>query len=143
VSGATGSLELVTNYNTGQVSGFASGGVQAGLNGGAQGSVFSGFIWGPLQGNNSGYSGGFTTGAFSPSALGVFGSASSGGVAGNPVTFTPGGVKVVGVSVGGNLLNTATVTASATQYSQPISLGKYSGFGPLDWVLYAARQVCK
>jgi hypothetical protein len=144
VAGGTGSAEIVVNYNTGQVSGFTSYGVQAGLTGGAQGSVFSGFIYGPLQGNNSGYSNGFTSGTYSWSAFGIFGSASSGGVAGNPLAFVPGGVKVGGVSIGGNLLGvTPNGSLSATQYSQPLQLGKYWAFSPLDWALYGARQVCK
>ena len=58
IGGQTGSLELVVNYNTGQVSGFVSGGFQAGWNGVAQASASTGFIYGDLMADNSGYKGG-------------------------------------------------------------------------------------
>ena len=79
VGGQTGSLETVVNYNSGQVSVFASGGLQVGWSGGAQASVLTGFLWGDLKGDNSGYQGGFTTVAGSATAGGGYISHSSGG----------------------------------------------------------------
>jgi hypothetical protein len=61
VGGATGSLDLVTNYNTGQISGFASGGLFGGINGEWSAQISSGSIYGNLAANNSNFSGSFRT----------------------------------------------------------------------------------
>lgn len=54
-----------------------------------------------------------------------------------------GVVKVGGVSFGGGLVGGFSGGVTATSYSSPTQLGKYWAFTPLDWVLYAATQVCK
>jgi hypothetical protein len=137
---------MVVNYNTGQTSGFLSGGAQAGWNGGVSGSVFSGFIYGPLNGDNSGYSGGFTTTSipvYPEYGLNAFVSASSGGLTGpSGVVPTPGGVSVVGVSAGGSLLNTQTGGVSVTNYTKPLSFGKWGLTTPIDFLLFLARRGC-
>ena len=128
------------NYDSGQVSGFASGGFQLGWNGVAQGSAFTGFIFGNLKGDNSGYSGGFTT-LSGNARLGGFLSVASGGP-GAPLNFRP--VSVAGVNAGVSLIPTPTVTGSATNYTKPLQLGKFWGLSnPLDLALYLANQVCR
>jgi RHS repeat-associated protein len=134
--------ELVVNYNSGQVSAFAFGGMQVGWNGGASGSVYSGFIYG-LNSSNSNYSGGFT-GVNGAAGIGGFAASSSGGLTGGPGGLVPNGaVKVGGVSFGGGLLGGFSGGVTATNYTNPAQLGKYWALGPVDWLLYAARQVCQ
>ena len=140
IGGQTGSLELVVNYQSGQVSGFASAGLQLGWNGGAQGSVFTGFIYWDLGANNSGYSGGFTSLSANAGVGGSL-SVSSGGLNG-PTNFRP--VSVAALNLGTSLVPGPTGTASATNYTQPLSLGKFWALSnPLDLTLFLAAQVCK
>lgn len=139
-----GGGELVVNYDTGQVSAFAFGCLQVGWNGGASGSVYTGFVWG-LNGSNSNYSGGFT-GVNGGAGLGVFAESSSGGLTAGPSGLVPNrNVNAAGISVGGGLLGGFSGGVTATNYSDPTQLGKFWGFGlnPVDWLLYAARQLCK
>jgi len=139
-----GGGELVVNYDTGQVSAFAFGGLQVGWNGGVSGSVYTGFVWG-LNGTNSNYSGGFT-GVNGGAGLGGFAESSSGGLTGGTSGLVPNGnVNAAGISLGGGLLGGFSGGVTATNYSNPAQLGKFWGFGlsPVDWLLYAARQVCK
>jgi hypothetical protein len=138
IGGQTGTLELVMNYDSGQVSGFASGGFQFGWNGGAQGSVFTGYISGPLGGDNGGYQGGFTTASLSvpvpAPGLSAVGSVSKSG----------NGVKSVTGGVGGSLLGRYGLTVSKTDYTKPLQLGKYWAFSnPNDLLFFIAHQVCK
>jgi hypothetical protein len=140
IGGQTGSLELVVNYGSGQVSGFASGGLQLGWNAGAQGSAFTGFIYGDLQADNGGYHGGFTS-LSGNARVGGFLSVSSGGP-NAPLIFRP--VSVAGVSLGVSLIPTPTLTGSAVNYSNPVQLGKYWALAnPADLSLNLAAQVCK
>ena len=151
VSGALGAVgsgeaggEVVVNYDSGQVSAFGFGGLQGGWNGVASGSLYSGFVWG-LNSSNSNYSGGFT-GVVAGGTVGGFAASSSGGLTSGPAGLAPSsGVKVVGGSVGASLVGPFSGGVNATNYSDPVQLGKYWGFGPneLDWLLYAARQACK
>jgi RHS repeat-associated protein len=145
VGGQTGSLELVINYNSGQISGFASFGLQVGWNGGAQGSAFTGFLYGQLNSNNSGYAGGFSTISGSVGPFGGFHSSSSGGWTQGAQGLVPNGnVTATGASIGASLIPPFTATGSATIYSRPLSLGKYWALGnPVDGGLFLARQVCK
>jgi RHS repeat-associated protein len=134
--------ELVVNYSSGQVSAFGFVGFQVGWNGGASGSVYSGFVYG-LNNSNSNYSGGFT-GVNGGAGLGGFLASSSGGLTGGTSRLVPNGaVKVGGVSFGGGLVGGFSGGVTATSYSSPTQLGKYWAFTPLDWLLYAATQVCK
>jgi hypothetical protein len=139
-----GGGELVINYDTGQVSAFFFGGFQVGWNGGVSGSVYTGYVWG-LNGSNSNYSGGFT-GVNGGAGLGGFAESSSGGLTGGTSGLAPNGkVNAAGISFGGGLLGGFSGGVTATNYSKPAQLGKFWGFGlnPADWLLYAARQVCK
>ena len=138
--------ELVVNYDSGQVSAFAFEGVQVGWNGAASGSVYTGYVWG-LNSSNSNYSGGFT-GVNGGAGLGGFAAGSSQGLDGsglNGIVPNPRGVTAAGISVGGGLMGGFSGGATLTNYSNPAQLGKFWGFGlnPVDWLLYAARQVCK
>jgi hypothetical protein len=148
--GGIGSLggggELVVNYNSGQVSAFGFGGAQVGWNGGLSGSAYSGFIYG-LNDSNSNYAGGFT-GINGGAGLGFFLASSSGGFAGGARGLAvhpsaPGAVTAGGISFGGGLVSGFSGGVTATTYTNPVQLGKFSGFGPMDATLYAARQLCK
>jgi RHS repeat-associated protein len=146
VGGQTGTLEIVVNYNSGQVSAFASGGPQIGWNGGLQGALITGFIY-SLGNSNASYSGGFTNVSASVGPVGIFTALSSGG-ARSPTAIKLNRPNVVGGSLGANILGSpATATAAATNYSQPFGLGSVFNnpylTTPLDYVLYAARQLCK
>jgi len=151
ISGPAGSLEIVTNYRTGQVSGFGAGGISVGWNGGATGAAFSGGVWG-LQGNNSNYSGGFTSvtasGSIPVPFVGLQGtlSGSSGGLTGTPSQMMPDG-QVKSLTFGPNLSLVSprySATAAVTNYSAPKQLGKYwtLAFSPLDQLLFLANQTC-
>jgi RHS repeat-associated protein len=129
IGGQNGSVSVVINYASGQVSGFATGGLQVGWNGLAQASVSVGFIYGALRPNNEGYSGTFTTGSFSGATFGGFGSFGN-------------GVQVYGGSLGTSLTG-VTGTLSRTVTSRPFQFGKTVGsfmMTPLDVVLSVARQ---
>jgi RHS repeat-associated protein len=138
-----GGGELVLNYNSGQVSAFGFGGVQAGWSGGASGSVYTGFVYG-LNNSNSNYSGGFT-GINAGAGVGLFGASSSGGLTGRGGGIAPNGaVKVGGAGFGGSLIGAFSGGVTVTNYSNPVPLGKYWAFGPLDLLLSGARRlVCK
>ena len=141
VGSVGGGGELVFNYNSGQVSAFGFGGVQVGWNGGASGSIYTGFVYG-LNSSNSNYSGGFT-GFNVGDGLGIFGASSSGGLTGGTGGLAPNGaVTAGGISLGGGLLGGLAGGATATNYTNPLQLGKLWAFDPLDALLYAARQLC-
>ena len=136
----------MVNYNSGQVSVFASGGVSVGWQGGAQGSAFTGYVYG-LKNDNSNYSGGFTTisGGAGP---GGFISHSSGG----PNAPTPSGnVWAFGPSIGGSIITSFTGSVSATNYTQLLNLPPQalplvltiSPTGPGDALMYLLRRPCQ
>jgi RHS repeat-associated protein len=139
-----GGLELVENYDTGQVSGFAYGGMQLGWNGGASGSVYTGGVQG-LNGSNSNYSGGFTGFNGGAGGVGVWGASSSGGLTGGVNGLVPNGnVNASGVSLGKGLLTGPSGGFTATNYSNPVQLGKYWYLiDPVDQLMFLARQLCK
>ena len=153
-SGATGILgglegggEIVVNYDTGQTSAFAFGGVHAGVNGALSGTIYTGFAYG-LQGDNSNYSQGFT--GFQ-SSLGLVGdvaifansSAKGGFVKGAPGVVPDFQVTVYGAGVSANLMDLPyTGNANTTYYSNPQQIGRFTGFGLLDYVFYGARRIC-
>jgi hypothetical protein len=137
-----GGGELVVNYNTGQVSAFGFGGFQGGWNGGLSGSAYTGFIYG-LNNSNSNYSAGFT-GVNGGAGLGGFAASSSGGLTGGPSGLVPNGsVTVKGVSFGGGLLGGFSGGVTATNYTNPLQLGKIWAFEPVDLLLYSMRQACR
>jgi RHS repeat-associated protein len=111
IGGQTGSLSVVTNYDSGQISGFATVGLQAGWNGVATATGSIGLIYGNLTSSNSTFAGKFKTlsgsGAEGPGAF---------------VSWSASGVYVVGVS------------ANATAVPLPVN-GEFSwtnSFGPLQ-----------
>ena len=143
VGSVVGGGELVINYDSGQVSAFGFGGAQVGWNGGLSASAYSGFVWG-LNSSNSNYSGGFT-GVNGGAGLGGFASSSSGGLTGGPSGLVPNprSVTAAGVSLGTGLLPGFTGGVNATNYTNPLQLGKYWASSPLDGLFIAARSLCK
>jgi hypothetical protein len=141
IGGTPGSLEVVVNYNSGQVSAFASGGASLGWNGGAQGSVFNGYVWGLGQDNKK-YSGGFTTisGGAGP---GFFLSHSSGGLKSPKPS---GDVSAFGLSFGGSLIAGFTGSVSATNYTQSLNLPTATAAllpsASNDYLMYLLRRPC-
>jgi hypothetical protein len=142
IGGETGTLEVVTNYDTGEISGFASGGLQFGSNGGAQGGVEAGAIWG-LSADNKNYSGGSTTiSGGSPEGPGGFISGNSGGLTGDPRQVTR--PVSAGVTFTGSLLPFPSGNVSITNYTQPKHLGNVMTNGTVEQKMYLLeRQVCK
>lgn len=157
ISGGTGgtggvvySYETVVNYNTGETSGFFSGGFNFGWNGGAQASANNGFIFN-LGDSNANYSGPFTniSGSYGqPIGFGVYTGISSGGMD-HPATINYGQPNVVGVSAGVSVVGSISGGAGVTYYTKPTPLGNMFSFShsatttPLDYFMYAARQVCR
>ena len=145
VGGEAGTLEVVSNYNTGEVSGFASGGVQVGWNGGASANLLAGFITN-LGTSNANYSGPFTNAAASVGPFGGFVGLSSAGYS-NPLKIDLKGAAVAGGTVGISLFSPASATASVTYYSKPLPLGNvFTSAGPLatfDQLMYVLRRVCQ
>jgi hypothetical protein len=131
--GQTGSLSVVINYNNGQVSGFATGGLQAGWNGAAAASVSTGFVYGNLRPNNSGFSGDFVTGYGSGPVFGGYGSFGN-------------GISVFGASAGANLTGGAGGGANFTKTTNPhqFSLAVGSLFTTLldNAHSFARRLIC-
>jgi hypothetical protein len=134
------------NYNSGQTSAFGFGGYQVGWNGDISGSFYTGAVWG-LNDMNTNYSNGFT--AFNlGDGLGGFIASTSGGPTGGLNNlgvhpFAPGSVTAAGVSAGGSIFGGFTGGITATNYSKPLQLGKLVGFEIPDYLMLAARQLCK
>ena len=124
---------------------FFFGGLQGGWNGVLSATAYSGFAWG-LNGDNSNYSGGFS-GFSAGTNVGVFGNSSSGGLTGGPggvvPSSGPGTVTVVGASASASLVGKFTFGLNATNYTNPIQLGKFWAFTPSDWANYFARRGCR
>ncbi len=137
IGGPTGSIQQVVNYNTGEVSFFASGGFQAGWNGVASGSVSGGFIYN-LGNSNANFSGPFQN---------VSVSTSEG--PGASYSWAPNGVKVIQGSFSATLVPYPTGTYSYTWTSRPLPAGNVwtnLGSNPIsggDLLLYGVRQLCK
>lgn len=145
VGGQAGTLELVTNYDTGEQSLFASGGPQFGFAGGASGGVMFGFIQG-LAGSNANYQGPFSNASGSVGPFGLTLSATSQGLNGPLKLSLP---TAATVSIGKSLLFPFSVTGSATNYSKPLGVGNLltnpTPFAPktlLDLLFYLARRPC-
>jgi hypothetical protein len=147
VGGPTGGVELVQNYRSGQISGFAFGGAQVGWNGGAGANGYTGFVWG-LNDSNSNYSGGFS-GVNGQNAVGLNVQSSSGGLTGSARELIPNPREVTSVALtaGGSLIPTPTGGASVTNYTRPLQLGKWwmqaSNINWIDTPLIGANQLCR
>jgi hypothetical protein len=73
-----------------------------------------------------------------------FGASSSGGLTGGAKGLVGNGsVKAGGLSLGGGLLSGFSGSVTATNYTNPLQLGKFWAFTPIDLALYSARQACK
>jgi RHS repeat-associated protein len=147
LGGPTGGVELVQNYRSGQISGFAFGGAQVGWNGGAAGNAYSGFVWG-LNDSNSNYSEGFT-GVNGSKTFGINAQSSSGGLTGGARGLIPNPRAVTSVSLtaGASLIPTPTGGLTATHYSKPLQMGRWwaqaSNPNWIDTPLIVANQVCR
>lgn len=156
LGGPTGSLEVVTNYRTGQVSGFAAGGVAGGWNNGvASAAGFVGLVSG-LKGDNTNYAGGFTSGTLGVStpvpfvSVQMTAASSSGGLKGSARQALPNPTDpyaVNSVTLGANIAAkgpTVSVTGALTDYSNALQMGKYwtVALSPLDSLMFLANQTC-
>jgi hypothetical protein len=135
LGGEQGSVQQIVNYNSGEVSDFATGGVQVGWNGGAGASVSAGLIY-DTQGR-------FATSDFSGPFSNVSGSTAEG--PGGSASWS-GGVKVVQGSVGVSLIPGATGNYSYTWTSKPLPAGNIwtnlsNPLGGLDLSLYLLRKL--
>jgi RHS repeat-associated protein len=136
IGGETGSVSQVVNYNTGQVSFFASGGLQAGWNGGASASASMGFVWN--MASNTDFSGPFNN---------VSGGSSEG--PGGTLSWASNGVKVAAVSMSASLIPSPTGGYSYTVTSQPLNTGNIATNAPgnplfpLDAMYFGLNQMCK
>ena len=147
LGGPTGGVELVQNYRSGQVSGFAFGGAQAGWNGGASANISSGFVWG-LNDSNTNYSGGFS-GVNGSGRVGVNVQSSSGGLTGGARELIPNPREVTSVTLtaGVSLIPTPTGGATVTHATRPLQMGRWwaqaSNMNMIDGSLIAANQACR
>lgn len=139
--GTSGSLDLVTNLRTGEVTGFFSPDYFAGA-ATAGGSLTSGYTFGNLGSGNANFSGGFTgvSGGYGIIAGSL--STPSGGPA-SPVSGinpkAPGHVTTVSVGV----QTPGRALALNATYSLPNQLGKnWTLLDPMTAILYAANQLC-
>jgi RHS repeat-associated protein len=139
--GTSGSLDLVTNLRTGEVTGFFSPGYFAGA-ATAGVALTSGYTFGNLGSGNSNFSGGFS------GAFGGFGyiagsvSTSSGGPASPFSGISPSASgNVSTVSVG--LQTPGRALALDSTYSLPNQLGAYWTLAdPITAIMYGANQLC-
>ena len=132
-AGPTVGVELVQNFRSGQISGFAFGGGQVGVVGGFSGQVNTGFIWGRLDDSNSNYAGPF---ASTSGSIGKFGGFIQSG----------SGLTVVGASAGLSMTPFAAA-AGVTKYTKPLPLGRWwyqiLNQNAIDTPLIVANQACR
>jgi len=147
LGGPTGGVELVQNYRSGQISGFAFGGAAVGWNGGASANISGGFVWG-LNDSNSNYSGGFS-GVNGSGRVGLNIQSSSGGLTGSARELIPNPREVTSVALtaGASLIPTPTGGTTVTNYTKPLQMGKWwaqaSNMNMMDGALVAANQACR
>ena len=138
VGAVSGSISQVVNYDSGQVSDFATGGLQLGWNGAASGSVSAGFTFGNLGDSNSNFSGKF---------IGGQGGSSEG--PGGMVSMSPNASVVVAASsmnvslipgpTGGGLLTVTTAAVPAGNVFR--NAGNNVATDILDLAMFAIRQM--
>lgn len=145
--GPTGGVELVQNYRSGQISGFAFGGAQVGRNGIATGTLSTGFVWG-LDDSNSLYQGGFS-GVNGGAMIGGSLQSSSGGLTQGPSAMIPNPRKVTSASLtlSRSVYPGVTYGGTVTNYTPPLQLGRWwaqaSNINTIDTPLIVANQVCR
>lgn len=141
VSGALGGIgavsgegDMVLNYNSGQTSLFATGGMSFGWNGGASVTATSGLVYG-LDGTNNGFSGPFKGASFyAPTPIPFVG-------AGGSVVHS-GGVTVVSAGASAALVGRYGFGVSVTNTTNPLNIGRFTGFSLGDFIGYLARRPC-
>jgi len=141
--GTGGSLDLVTNFRTGEVTGYFSPGYFAGA-AGLGVSLTSGYTFGDLGAGNTNFEGGFT------------GVSAGGGIITGSVTTSSGGplspfsginLRAAGhvTTVSAGVQTPGRLLMGTSTYSLPFgSLGKYWPIAadPITALLYAANQLC-
>ena len=141
--GTGGSLDLVTNFRTGEVTGYFSPGYFAGA-AGLGASLTSGYTFGDLGAGNTNFEGGFT------------GVSAGGGIITGSVTTSSGGPLSPFSGINPRAAGHVTTVSAGVQtpgrllmgtstYSLPLgSLGKYWPIAadPITALLYAANQLC-
>jgi RHS repeat-associated protein len=139
--GTSGSLDLVTNLRTGEVTGFFSPGYFAGA-ATAGGSLTGGYTFGNLGSGNSNFSGGFTGVS---GGVGIFAGSVSTSSGGPTAPFS--GIKPTAsghvTTVSAGVQTPGRALALNTTYSLPTQLGKYWTLAdPVTAIMYAANQAC-
>ncbi len=140
--GTAGSLDLVTNGRTGEVTGFFSPGYFAGA-ATAGGSLTGGYTFGNLGAGNSNFAGGFTgiSGGYGIYAGSV--ATSSGGPASPLSGISPTSLGHVTTVAFGVQTPGRALSASST-FSLPTQLGKlWTLADPATALVYLANQACK
>jgi RHS repeat-associated protein len=134
IGSVSGSLDIVVNYTSGQTSVSATGGGGFGWNGGGSLTATTGLVFG-LDGTNNGFKGQFKGANFyAPTPIPAVS-------AGGSITHG-GGVTVVSVGVSGALAGKIGGGFSWTNTTNPLNVGKFTGFAPLDYVGYLLRRPC-
>jgi hypothetical protein len=141
-----GSVEIVTNYNTGEVSTFGAHGYQLGMTSMASAQVQMTAIY-DLGYANSNYSGGFSHFSASAFFASVGGAVASGGTA-HPTDIKWSGTHTATVGLGKGVNIWPTAVAGATDTSQPINngnifLNRNQHPNAAQEILVAANYYCK
>ncbi len=135
VGSVGGSFDVVVNYRSGEVTGFATATGQAGWNGGVSIGLSTGLVYG-LGNSNAKYSGssrGF--GGSGPTPIpfvGVGGALSRGN-----------GVTVSSVNVGASPGGKIGGGISHSETSNGKALGKRWAFSPGDWAVHSVKRMCR
>ena len=134
IGAVNGEVDMVVNYNSGQTSLFATGGGAVGWNGGVSFTGTTGLIFG-MDGTNNGFSGQFKGGnLYVPTPVPLVG-------AGGSITHG-GGVTVVSAGAGAALVGRYSGGGTWTNTTQPLNIGRFTGFDPVDYLGYLSRLPC-
>src|SRR5581483_456569 len=146
--GASGSAEIVLDYNTGQASLVLSGGMSAN-NSLASAGVNTGFILGGTDavknyaaGGNSSATVAIPVPAELPTSLNFTGTANSGGITGNPVDIHPDSAAAltIGVSIGA-LNSFVPGSVGAQNTARIVPLGSFTSGGATAAALFGLGVV--
>ena len=130
----SGEVDTVFNYNSGQSSVFATGGMSFGWNGGLSVTASTGLVYG-LDGTNNGFSGPFKGGSlYVPTPIPDVGAGGS--------IIRGGGVTVVSAGASAALVGRYGFGVSKTNTTNPLNVGKFSGFTTADYFGYILRRPC-
>lgn len=134
--GATvGGLEVVWNWKSGEVSGFAFGGAVGGWSGVWNADVSAGLIYG-LGASNEQYSG-----------MSYLGSAGPPGLWGRYASMSQDySIIAAGPTVGVNMTGGVTMAGGAVGYTKPLPFGKFTDNlhlgSVVDYFMYGVHQIC-